>query len=420
MKYAYMNGIILDGKKDMIPQREKIILVEDEKIVDIVEDACLDTYKIIDLKGQYILPGLINLHVHLIDDGCPKDISFNAKELVEKIKKDEDSEKEYKENCMKHLKTQLYSGVTTIRTVGGVDVYHSEFRDKIQNNEMIGPRILTSNMGISVPEGHCVGYLAYEAKSEDDMVQYVEKLHNEKVDLIKLMVTGGVLDATKWGEPGIVRMNASYIKAACDKAHELGYKVAAHVESKEGLRISLQNGVDTIEHGAYTDDEIITLFKEKKAALVTTLSVGVPFVLQDKGIENRSIIEHNGIVVFEGMVECAKECIKNNIMVGLGNDAGCPYVTHYDFYRELYYFQKYCDVTSSYALHCATLQNAKIAGIDAMTGSIEKGKYADFIVCKENPLEDLRELKELSMVVSKGNIHHPVIERSEKVERLLG
>ena len=107
-------------------------------------------------------------------------------------------------------------------------------------------------------------------------------------------------------------------------------------------------------------------------------------------------------------------------MVGLGNDAGCPYVTHYDFYRELYYFQKDCDVTSSYALHCATLQNAKIAGIDAMTGSIEKGKYADFIVCKENPLEDLRELKELSMVVSKGNIHHPVIERSEKVERLLG
>lgn len=323
-----------------------------------------------------------------------------------KAKEGEECKKKYKEMCRNHLKTQLYSGVTTIRSVGGVDDYHSEFRDKFKNNEIIGPRILTSNMGISVPERHCAGYLAYEANSEKEMMQYVEKLHKEKVDLIKLMVTGGVLDATKWGEPGIVRMKPSYIKAACDKA--------------EGLRISLQNGVDTIEHGAHPDDEIISLFKEKKSALVTTLSVGVPFVLKDKGIENRSIVEHNGIVVFEGMVECAKTCIKNNIMVGLGNDAGCLYVTHYDFYRELYYFHKYCNVTNNYALHCATLQNAKIAGIESITGSIGKGKCADFIICKKNPLEDLRNLKEISMVVSRGNMYNPpVMEKFEKVEMLL-
>ena len=315
---------------------------------------------------------------------------------------------------------QLYSGVTTIRCVGGVDNFDSELRDKIAKNEVIGPRILTSNMGITVPEGHCANYLAYVANNEQEVISYVEKLDHENVDLIKLMITGGVLDAKKWGEPGVLRMPSSYIKVACDKAHELGYKVAAHIESQEGLRVALQNGVDSIEHGGYPDAEIISLFKKRNAALVSTLSVGIPFVLQDKGIGQRSIVEHNGIVVFEGMVECVKQCLENHIMVGLGNDAGCPYVTHYDFWRELYYLHKYCNVSNNYAIHCATLQNAKIAGIDSICGSIEKGKSADFLICEKNPLKDLRNLKNVSMVISRGNMYtSPTLHRFEKVEALL-
>ena len=93
----------------------------------------------------------------------------------------------------------------------------------------------------------------------------MDKAKSQNVDLIKLMITGGVLDAKEKGVPGELKMPPEMVKAVCDRAHQLGYKVAAHVESSEGVRVALENGVDSIEHGAKLDDEMIALFKEKKA-----------------------------------------------------------------------------------------------------------------------------------------------------------
>ena len=100
------------------------------------------------------------------------------------------------------------------------------------------------------------GSLAYEAESVEDAIKYAKKIIEKKPDLLKLMITGGVLDAEVRGEPGVLKMSPEMVKAACDVAHASGLKVAAHVESTEGVRVALQNGVDTIEHGAKTDDEI--------------------------------------------------------------------------------------------------------------------------------------------------------------------
>ena len=97
-----------------------------------------------------------------------------------------------------------------------------------------------------------------------------------------------------------------------------------------------------------------------------------------------------GKIVFDGVVESAKTALANGIPVGLGNDVGCPYITQYDFWRELCYFHKYCGVSNRFALYTATLRNAQLAGIGDVTGSIAPGKSADFIVTRENPLEDLR------------------------------
>ena len=106
------------------------------------------------------------------------------------------------------------------------------------------------------------GSLAYEAKTPEEASEYVKEIAKDKPDLIKLMITGGVLDAQVVGEPGVLRMEPSLVKAACDTAHSLGLKVAAHVESPEGVTVALQNGVDSIEHGAKPSKEIIDLFKE--------------------------------------------------------------------------------------------------------------------------------------------------------------
>lgn len=114
--------------------------------------------------------------------------------------------------------------------------------------------------------------------------------------------------------------------------------------------------------------------------------------------------QYNGNVVFEGIVQCSKAAIENNIPVVLGNDVGCPWITQYDFWRELFYFHKYVGVSNKFALYTATSRSAAIAGIGDKTGTIEKGKAAEMIVTRKNPLEDLRALRNVEIVVKGNNI----------------
>mgnify|MGYP000033110827 CR=1 FL=1 len=211
------------------------------------------------------------------------------------------------------------------------------------------------------------------------------------------------------------------VKAVCDEAHKLGYTVAAHTESPEGVKVALENGVDSIEHGAKMDDETIRLYKERGAFVCTTISPALPYALFDTAVSGASEKDqYNGKIVFDGVVESAKTALANGIPVALGNDVGCPYITQYDFWRELCYFHKYCGVSNQFALYTATLRNAQLAGVGDVTGSIEPGKSADFIVTKHNPLEDLRALQHLELVVCRGHvIKKPNPKRNKTVDALL-
>lgn len=423
MKTAYYNGFILDGSVDMKPQKGLVILTDAEKINDIIplDKADLKAYEKVDLQGQFIMPGLINLHVHIPATGKPQKKPADPKKLVALMTSNPLLRKVMDALYAKYASVELMSGVTTIRSVGGVEDCDSRLRDKINSGKVTGPRILAGNAAISVPGGHMAGSLAYEATSESQAVDLVRKIAADKPDLIKLMITGGVLDAVKKGEPGILKMKPEIVKAACDEAHRLGLPVAAHVESTDGVRVALQNGVDTIEHGAQPDDEIIRLFKERGAAHITTLSPALPYALFDLSISRcGEMAQFNGKVVFDGIIACAKACLENDIPVGLGTDTGCPYITHYDMWRELFYFTKYCGVTNTFALYSATKGNAKIVGIDNITGSIEKGKCADFIITKENPLENLEALRNINMVVTRGSIiKNPKVTKMPEVEKEL-
>ena len=374
--------------------------------------------KIIDLQGKYLMPGLINLHVHLAGSGKPKKKQSDPVKLVKLITSNALMRGIGKKMVAGYAKTQLLSGVTTIRTVGGIADFDTFVRDKINNGELIGPRILASNMAVSVHGGHMAGSLAYEAATPEEAAAYVDKIAKEKPDIIKLMITGGVLDAEKVGEPGVLRMPPELVKAACDRAHALGFKVAAHVESPEGVKVALENGVDSIEHGAKPTDEIINLFKEHNAFQVSTLSPALPFALFDRGISHATYEQQeNGKIVFDGIISLAKACLANGIPVGLGTDTACPYVTQYDMWRELCYYVKYCGVSETFALYSATLLNATLAGIGDETGSIEKGKKAEMIVTKENPLQNLQTLREPAMVIMRENIIcSPKVKKIPEVE----
>lgn len=422
MKYALVNGIILNGHADMVPEAGKIILVRDEKIEAIVDESYdISAYTKIDLAGKYVMPGLINMHIHLPATGKPKKKESDPKKLVRLMTSNGLTFKILKKICQNSVEMQVNSGVTTVRTVGGVLNVDSLIRDEVNAGKIVGPRILAANSAISVEGGHMAGSLAYVAESADHARELVKLIAKDKPDLIKLMITGGVLDATVKGEPGVLKMPPEYVKAACEEAHAHGLIVAAHVESPEGVRVALENGVDTIEHGAKPDEKILSLFEENKAAMIATISAALPFALFDLSVSHATpLSQYNGRVVFEGMLECAKECLERGIPVGLGTDTGCPFVTHYDMWREVAYFHKYCGVSTQFALHTATEGNAKIAKIDDVTGTVEAGKCADLIVTEKNPLDDLKALRNVSMVMARGKlISNPKVKKYANVEAVL-
>ena len=422
MKYAYINGKILNGDKDMQVKQGLVIVTEGEKITDIVKEIPKSPdMKVVDLEGRCIMPGLINMHVHLAGNGKPQKKQRDNEKLVKTLMGTALSRAVAYKVVSDFARTELLSGVTTIRTVGGLGDFDTRLRDEIAAGKRVGPRILAANEGISVPGGHMAGSVAVAAHSIDEALKQLEHAGNEKVDLVKLMITGGVLDAKEKGVPGELKMKPEMVKAVCDRAHAAGYKVAAHVESPEGVKVALANGVDSIEHGAKPDDEMIRLFKEKNAFLCTTISPAVPYALFDRSLTNATEVEqYNGNIVFEGIVECARAALANDIPVVLGNDVGCPWITQYDFWRELCYFHKYTGVSNAFALYTATKRSAELAGIGDITGSIEKGKCADMIVTKDNPLDRLEALRHVDMVIARGRvIDSPKIKINSLVEREL-
>lgn len=418
-KYAIVNANIISGKLNDSLISDKAIIVENGKIVDITDDKQkINGLKIIDLKCKYLLPGLINLHVHLPGSGMPKDTKKQNKKTVRFLMNHSITKYIVYRLCASYANVELLSGVTTIRTVGGLDDIDSKIRDKGAKGKLKVPRILASNMAVSVKDGHMAGLLAYEVKDPEEGKECVRKIAETNPDLIKLMITGGVLDAKKEGEPGVLRMSPDIVKACTDEAHKLGFKVASHVESPLGVTVALEGGVDTIEHGASIGEKEIELFKKNNSAHVLTISPTIPLCMFDLSVSGGTALHKtNGNVVFEGMLDCARKCLQNDIPVGLGTDTACPFVTHYDMWRELRYFQKYLGVSNQFAIHTATEVNAKIVGLKNETGTVEIGKSADFLIVDDNPLDDLEALRKPQAVVLRGRvINKPKVKKYKYVE----
>ena len=418
MNYAYLNGRILDGTAEMQVQDGLAVLTEGEKIVGLVPAGEVpEGYAPVDLDGRYLLPGLINMHVHLAGNGKPQKKQRDNAKLVGRLMGTPISRAAAYGVVAGFAKIEVMSGVTTIRTVGGLGDFDTRLRDEISAGKRVGPRILAANEGISVPGGHMAGSVAVAAANIPQALAQVDRAKEQGADLIKLMITGGVLDAKAKGVPGELKMPPEMVKAVCDRGHALGYTVAAHVESTEGVRVALENGVDSIEHGAKLDDDLIRLFRERGACLCTTLSPALPYALFDRSVTHATEVEQfNGNMVFEGIKDCARTALEHDIPVVLGNDVGCPWITQYDFWRELYYFHKYVGVSNRFALYTATGRAAQIAGLGDVTGTVEAGKCADLIAVREDPLADLRALRHVDMVVTRGRrIDHPKVKVDQRV-----
>ena len=412
MAYIFTHATVLDGTADMEPRPNATVVVNDEGRIaaigaaeEIVPPANAQE---IDLKGAYLVPGLVNLHVHLCGSGKPTSAGA-AGDLIDKVVGNPIGMWYLRRIIKKHAQQQLASGVTTVRSVGDPGFADVDVRDAINAGKYQGPRLLTSGVGVTVPNGHGAGLFAHIAKTPEQAREIVRDCFARKCDLVKLFITGGVFDAEKEGEPGVLRMSPEIAAAAVDEAHKLGMATAAHIESAEGVRVGLEAGVDTIEHGADLTPELIALFKEngvgRSSSLTCTVSPALPFVeLDPEKTHSTEIQKVNGNIVYEGIVHAAQAALEAGIPVGLGTDSACPYVTHYDMWREVVYFERIVGAPRKLALHNATLGNARILGLGDETGSIEAGKAADLIVLDENPLENLEALRQVKMVMARGKL----------------
>lgn len=410
--FVFRNATVLDGTENMEPRIGQTVLVEDGRIAAVGPAVEVDApigARELDLGGAYLLPGLINMHVHLCGSGRPTSAG-DAGALMKRL--DNPVGRAIVRGLLrKRAQQQLASGVTTVRGAGDPLYGDIAVRDEFNAGKHVGPRLIAPGTGVTVPGGHGAGLFAQIAESPEDAAELVREIAAHGADVIKLFVTGGVFDAEKVGEPGVLRMSEEVARAACEAAHRLGLSVMAHVESTEGVRVALRAGVDTIEHGAPMTPEIVDLYRggagtqlEGRTPSVTcTISPALPFVkLPPEKTHSTEVQKANGDIVCEGIVQSARDALAAGIPVGLGTDSSCPYVTQYDMWREVAYFAKYVGVSNAFALHTATAVNARLLGLGDETGTVEVGKSADLIVVDANPLDDLSALRDVRHVMCRG------------------
>jgi len=421
-EYTLKNVNIVDVENDKIIEGQNVSIKDG--IITYIGKENQKTTKEIDCEGKYLSPGLINLHVHLFGSGKPSKTvngNGNSQEKLVSFIKTKLGNVVLNAIVKSNLKAALLSGTTTLRSVGDFLYSDVKQRDLINASKYPGPRLLCSGPAITIKGGHGDGTISLHAGSKEEFEKLVQDNISHKVDLIKIMITGGVMDAKKKGEPGELRMNKENTAWVCDYAHSLGFKVAAHVESSKGVEVALEGGVDTIEHAASLTPMMVKMFKEKGKIITTTISPAVPYAELNENLTHCTADQkYNAKIVSDGIISAAKTALKEGITIGLGTDASCPYAFHYDMWRELVYFTKYVNATNEFAVKSATLINAGIIGLDNEIGSIKDGKCADLVLLKENPYENLRNYSLPLMVVYKGKIiKNPSVKRNKYFENIL-
>ena len=419
MSITYKNVNILDGTKGMKLQENMMVTVTDGKISSIKPND--PNAEGVDLGGKYLIPGLINLHVHTPGSGFPKKKQTDSRKVAKLVMSNPLTQQIGKALCKSAIKTEVLSGTTTIRTVGGLGHFDSQLRDAVKANKVIGPRIISCDSAVTIPGGHMEGSVAYGATSNEDFERFVVDNAKNGADWIKIMITGGVLDAKVKGEPGEMKMTPEQVKVCCDAAHKMGKKVCAHVESPKGVEVAIENGVDSIEHGSAMSDETVKKFKDLDRVLVCTLSPAIPLAKFDPEVTGGNDIQrYNSEVLLEGIIEGTKKCLKAGVKVGLGTDTVCPFITHYDMWRELEYAHYLLGLDRKECLYLATLNNAEIIDVDKETGSIEENKSADFMIVNANPLDGFDTIRNPELVVFKGReFKNPQVKKSLEAEEKL-
>lgn len=381
-------------------------------------------YRLLDASGRTVMPGLIDAHAHLFSGGKPLDPRMatpRGQRIVAAFVHSSVGRRWIVRTVEANAAQQLCSGVTTLRTLGDAGYEVASLRDRVAAGAAPGPRILASGPLLAIPEGHGAPLIALTSETPDGAAADARENLSHGVDVIKIAATGGVTDSQVPGEAGSPQMTVDQMRAICDVAHGAGVIVAAHAQGAEGVRGALLAGVDTIEHGCELDDDLIGLFLDNPrslrgwSALVPTLAAGMPMLRLDQSTLGLTDVQMgNGRAVAAAQVAGARQAREAGVTVGVGIDSGMTFVPQYSTWRELDLLVKFAGFTPAEAIDAATRINARILGVDGVTGVVREGLAADLMVVDGDPLADLSVLEHPALVVASGR---PVFRPDSRVRR---
>jgi imidazolonepropionase-like amidohydrolase len=348
----------------------------------------------LDLRGAFVMPGLIDAHVHLALSGEP-DSHFTG------------SDGEAALVILKNAQRNLAAGFTSVRDLGGWNELEFTVRRGIQGGLFAGPRLCLAGRFISITESGVDYYPGMYAVANGTaaMLAAVREQIKNGADLVKLGVTGAVL--VEDGVPGATHLNPDEIATAVAEAAKFGRRVAAHAHGADGIRKAVEAGVHTIEHGTFLhhDPGTIRLMAEREVFLVPTLSAGWAVLSGDTSAVPDWIIAKSRPIQGDSLLSL-RMAYEAGVPIANGSDAATPLNFHGDNAREIYWMQQ-AGLPALAALHAATGNAARAVGWDDRLGTLEAGKLADLIVLDRDPLDDLRSLadkKSLRWVMKGGKI----------------
>ena len=398
-------GALLD-KPGQKARGNATVFVENGKISD-VRDGFADApagARVIDLKNQFVLPGLIDMHVHLYSEGDP------LKQRLEGQRRD------FEDGVLiaaRNARTTLEAGFTTVRDLGGEPRGIATLRDFINAGELPGPTIVPAGRMISVASGHgdVNGLNRRNTKAgredADNVCNGVDECREavrnqilQGADVIKFAATGGVGSDVAGGLAR--QMFEDEMRAVIETAKSFGRRTAAHAHGKDGIDTALRAGVDSIDHGSFIDDQTIALFKERGAYLVPTMMAPIAALDQARRGDRPPASLAKAEEAAAAMLESHKRAIKAGVKIAFGTDSG---VSKHGLNAQEFKLMVNAGMTPTAAIHAATIAAADLLGRSAEIGTIEKGKDADIIAVTGSPLDDVTRLENVGFVMRRGVVH---------------
>ncbi len=388
------------------PLRNQTIVVEDDRIVDVqsgfTDAASFDgEVEVIDLRDKFVLPGLMDMHVHLQGELGP-DNDRDALKMSDQL---------MQMRSIHYAMNTLKAGFTTVRDAGSSAQEMYAMRDAINNGWIDGPRIIAAG-GVGITGGHAdisgvspnlmeIYTSANVCDGPYDCRRAARNAIKYGADLVKITSTGGVMTdrATGTGQ----QMEMDELREVVQAAARMGRKVASHAHHEDGIVAALEAGVASIEHGSYTGPRAIRLFKETGAYLVPTLLAGKTVAAMAVEADFMSdAVREKAIRVGNDMAGNFEKAHKAGVNIAFGTDSG---ISKHGINAEEAVLMVEAGMSPMDVIVSATINAADLIDMSESIGTIEDGKFADIIAVSRSPLEDIEELLDVDFVMKGGKVY---------------